>query len=91
MEIPDSDENIAPLEDKNLDESIFRAGLGVLGKHPLQQALAFLQLNISCKQLKSLETIKKYPLLMYIDASTNDLEDLSPLATLQCLTQLNLR
>ena len=70
---------------------IYKAGLGLLGKHPLKQSLAFLELKINQKCLCHLEEIANYPLLVYFDASKNEIEDISPLSTCQCLTQLNLR
>ena len=69
---------------------IFKSSLSLLGKHPLTQRHAFLEIKLVDKQLSDLEGIRKFPLLVYVNASKNNISDLEPLSSLLCLSQLNL-
>lgn len=68
-----------------------RQGLGCLGLHPLLLKYALLELKASGENMKSIDEIKNFPLLMYVDISNNEVSDLDTLHYLPTLVQLNAR
>lgn len=72
-------------------ETIVKQGLGVMGMHPLLQQLCFLELNVAERDLTSLEFMKSYPNIVYLDISNNSIESLQPLEKMMSLVQLNAR
>ena len=70
------------------EESIER-GLGCLGRHPINNNHAFLELNVSGKKtVADINILSKYRQLMYLDISDNAIVDLSVLSNMSALTQL---
>ena len=71
--------------------STLKAGLGLLGKHPLRQAHTYLSLSVPRSGLDdaSVGSLSSYPNIMYLDVSGNKIGDLSVLGQLPTLVQLD--
>lgn len=81
-----------PIAQSNCVEyKLMKEGLGCLGKHPLLLKYALLELKASGKNLRNIDSIKNFPLLMYVDISDNEVPDLEILHYLPTLIQLNAR
>ena len=72
-----------------LTEEGLQAGLGCLGRHPINANHAYLELNVSGrKTIVDISVLSKYKQLMYLDISSNAVVDLSVLSGMSALTQL---
>jgi len=71
--------------------STLKAGLGLLGKHPLRQSHTYLSLSVPRSGLDdaSVGSLSSYPNIMYLDVSGNKIGDLSVLGQLPTLVQLD--
>ena len=82
------EEEKAAVEPLNAEH--IKAGLEVIGKHPVTLNHTFLQLNVKNSNLGDIEELAKYPGLMYVDLSGNSISTCSVLKNLPGLVQLNL-
>lgn len=74
-----------------LDSNIIRKGLKTIGIHPITLNHTFLELDVTKSNLNDIKEISKFPNLMYIDISDNQIEDLAVLKDVSILVQLKAR
>lgn len=75
----------------DLNLPLIRDNLSCIGKHPFSLSHAYLAMKIIGKNIGSIEIMKEYPNLMYIDLSDNFLVNLQPLENLVALVELKAR
>jgi Leucine-rich repeat (LRR) protein len=89
------DESIQPnevlAETKELTADMVSKGLRTLGIHPLTQKHTLLELFLPQLQLSSIDILKNYPLVVYLDISDNKLTSLNPLENMTALIHLKAR
>ena len=85
-----SEEKTFQENESTLSETQIRAGLGVLGKHPITLKHTYLELKVVNAGVKDISALSKYPCLMYVNLSNNKLEDAKILNDIPALMQLDL-
>ena len=71
-----------------LTQELISSGLGLVGTHPVSQGHAFLELTLESKGIRNLDLLVNYPLLMYVNLSDNEIDNLEVFGTQSCLMQL---
>ena len=74
-----------------LTHDVLKGGLCSIGQHPLTLQSTYLELNLPEKGLSSVEVLRNFPNLMYVNLNDNEVTDIGALEAIPALTQLTVR
>ncbi|RHY93269.1 hypothetical protein DYB35_011587, partial [Aphanomyces astaci] len=72
-----------------LERSVVRENLSLLGKHPITNKHIFTRLDVKTHNLTAVDVLKDFPYLQDVDVANNQIESLAALAHLPFLISLN--
>ncbi|ETV70820.1 hypothetical protein H257_13610 [Aphanomyces astaci] len=72
-----------------LERSVVRENLSLLGKHPITNKHIFTRLDVKKHNLTAVDVLKDFPYLQDVDVANNQIESLAALAHLPFLISLN--